>query len=169
MPVGGIGLVLLQVLLVGLWLLTAVVTGLKGKWGSLVVGFVFWPVWIVAALRMARPRSKWAEWFYPEDKNARARARAENPRYLVLVAAGFVLSLVLVAALFALFKAYRIPGASMEPTLHCATPGDGCEAAKSDRVLVLREAFGGDPARGALIAYRLPDEGAARCGLGGTY
>jgi signal peptidase I len=30
---------------------------------------------------------------------------------------------------------YRIPSSSMEPTLHCAAPGAGCEARFSDRVL----------------------------------
>ncbi|HUH22200.1 MAG TPA: S26 family signal peptidase [Gaiellaceae bacterium] len=35
---------------------------------------------------------------------------------------------------------YRIPSASMEPTLHCAhtEQGDGCEASYSDRVLANR-------------------------------
>ena len=33
---------------------------------------------------------------------------------------------------------YRIPSSSMEPTLHCARPGSGCEARFSDRVLACR-------------------------------
>ena len=33
---------------------------------------------------------------------------------------------------------YRIPSSSMEPTLHCARPGAGCEARFSDRVLANR-------------------------------
>ena len=33
---------------------------------------------------------------------------------------------------------YRIPSSSMEPTLHCAEPGDGCTARFSDRVLANR-------------------------------
>jgi signal peptidase I len=33
---------------------------------------------------------------------------------------------------------YRIPSSSMEPTLHCATPGPGCRAHFSDRVLACR-------------------------------
>src|SRR5213078_2604584 len=32
---------------------------------------------------------------------------------------------------------YRIPSSSMEPTLHCARPEQGCEASTSDRVLGL--------------------------------
>ena len=35
---------------------------------------------------------------------------------------------------------YRIPSASMEPTLHCARPAFDCEGARSDRVLVNRVA-----------------------------
>ena len=30
---------------------------------------------------------------------------------------------------------YRVPSAAMEPTLHCARPGVGCEASARDRVL----------------------------------
>jgi len=33
---------------------------------------------------------------------------------------------------------YRVPSASMEPTLHCARPADGCLAAHSDRVVANR-------------------------------
>ena len=33
---------------------------------------------------------------------------------------------------------YRIPSSSMEPTLHCARPGNECEAGISDRVLACR-------------------------------
>ena len=33
---------------------------------------------------------------------------------------------------------YRIPSSSMEPTLHCARPGSGCESRFSDRVLANR-------------------------------
>ena len=33
---------------------------------------------------------------------------------------------------------YRIPTSSMEPTLHCARPGDACEASSSDRILANR-------------------------------
>ena len=33
---------------------------------------------------------------------------------------------------------YRIPSSSMEPTLHCARPGSGCESRWSDRVLANR-------------------------------
>jgi signal peptidase I len=164
MPAGGIGLVAVQAVAVVVWLAAGVATGLKGKWTSLVVGFVFWPVWVVAALRLARPRSKWAQWWYTTDKLERARARTDSRHYRALVATGLVLSLALVAVLFGFFKAYRIPSSSMEPTLHCPRPNDGCTADEADRVVVLRYALGGDPHRGTLIAYRSIPEASERCG-----
>ena len=36
---------------------------------------------------------------------------------------------------------YRIPSASMEPTLHCARPGLDCEASLSDRVIACRVCY----------------------------
>lgn len=35
-------------------------------------------------------------------------------------------------------KPYRIPTSSMEPTLHCAKPADGCRSRVSDRVIANR-------------------------------
>ena len=44
---------------------------------------------------------------------------------------------------------YRIPSSSMEPTLHCARPGAGCESNTSDRVLADRFIYHfRDPKRG---------------------
>ena len=44
---------------------------------------------------------------------------------------------------------YRIPSSSMEPTLHCARPGSGCESRWSDRVLANRFIYHfRDPKRG---------------------
>src|SRR5437763_678458 len=44
-----------------------------------------------------------------------------------------VLAVVVVLAFEAeVAKPYRIPSASMEPTLHCSAPSDGCEAGSSD-------------------------------------
>ncbi len=65
---------------------------------------------------------------------------------------------------------YRIPSSSMEPTLHCATPGDGCEANFSDRVLANRFIYHfNDPARGDIVVFETPPEAVARCGAGGTF
>jgi signal peptidase I len=62
-------------------------------------------------------------------------------------------------------KPYRIPSASMEPTLHCARPANGCHARFSDRVLVLRLAYRfRDPARGDVVVFKPPALADARCG-----
>ena len=65
---------------------------------------------------------------------------------------------------------YRIPSSSMEPTLHCAEPGDGCEAGFSDRVLANRFIYHfKDPARGDIVVFETPPAARVRCGAGGTF
>ena len=67
---------------------------------------------------------------------------------------------------------YRIPSASMEPTLHCAhqSPGDGCEARFSDRVLANRFIYRfRDPHRGEIVVFDTPKAAKADCGEGGTF
>jgi signal peptidase I len=65
---------------------------------------------------------------------------------------------------------YRIPSSSMEPTLHCAEPGDGCEARFSDRVLANRLVYRfRDPERGDVIVFKTPPEAEQECGAGGTF
>ena len=65
---------------------------------------------------------------------------------------------------------YRIPSSSMEPTLHCARPGDGCGAGTSDRVLANRLAYHyRKPRRGEIVVFETPPEAFARCGAGGTF
>ena len=52
---------------------------------------------------------------------------------------------------------YRIPSSSMEPTLHCARPAQGCEAGYSDRVLADRLIYHfEDPKRGQIIVFKTP-------------
>lgn len=52
---------------------------------------------------------------------------------------------------------YRIPSSSMEPTLHCAAPGPGCEAGTSDRVLANRFVYRfQDPERGDIVVFEPP-------------
>jgi len=52
---------------------------------------------------------------------------------------------------------YRIPSSSMEPTLHCARPAQGCEAGFSDRVLANRFIYHfRDPKRGEVIVFKTP-------------
>jgi signal peptidase I len=65
---------------------------------------------------------------------------------------------------------YRIPSSSMETTLHCARPGDGCEASFSDRVLACRICYRwSSPQRGDIVVFKTPLLAATRCGMGGTY
>ncbi|HEY3181897.1 MAG TPA: signal peptidase I [Gaiellaceae bacterium] len=65
---------------------------------------------------------------------------------------------------------YRIPSSSMEPTLHCARPGSGCEARFSDRVLACRFCFHfWNPKRRDIIVFKTPPAAATRCGAGGTF
>jgi signal peptidase I len=66
---------------------------------------------------------------------------------------------------------YRIPTSSMEPTLHCAQPADGCLAGTSDRVLANRFIYRfRDPERGEVVVFETPPEAERLCsGVGGTF
>ena len=65
---------------------------------------------------------------------------------------------------------YRIPSSSMEPTLHCAEPGVGCQAGFSDRVLANRFIYHfTEPERGDIVVFDTPPAASAcEAGLGGT-
>lgn len=65
---------------------------------------------------------------------------------------------------------YRIPSASMEPTLHCARPEEGCLARFSDRVLANRFLYHfKEPGRGDIVVFETPPSAEAACGEGGTF
>ena len=65
---------------------------------------------------------------------------------------------------------YRIPSSSMEPTLHCARPGQGCEASISDRVLANRFIYHfRSPHRGEIIVFNTPKAAQEMCGASGTF
>ena len=67
-------------------------------------------------------------------------------------------------------KPYRIPSSSMEPTLHCARPIEGCEADRSDRVLANRLVYHlRDPRRGDVVVFDTPPDAREKCGAGGTF
>ena len=54
-------------------------------------------------------------------------------------------------------KPYRIPSASMEPTLLCGRPVPDCVGSTSDRVLVNRLAYRfGSPQRGQIVVFTAP-------------
>ena len=64
---------------------------------------------------------------------------------------------------------YRIPSSSMEPTLHCARPGSGCEAGTSDRVLANRFIYHfRDPRRDEIVVFHAPKAADAAC-IGGIF
>src|SRR5262249_56988465 len=64
---------------------------------------------------------------------------------------------------------YRIPSSSMEPTLHCARPGSGCEARWSDRVLANRFIYHfRDPKRGEIVVFKTPKAAEIACNAGDT-
>jgi len=85
----------------------------------------------------------------------------------------WALTIGLAIALVLVFEAevarpFRVPSSSMEPTLHCARPAQGCEARYSDRVIALRIVYRfRDPRRGEIAVFHAP-AGAAACGEGGA-
>src|SRR4051812_17901293 len=64
---------------------------------------------------------------------------------------------------------YRIPSASMEPTLHCAAPEPNCEADSSDRILANRFIYRfRDPRRGEIVVFDAPKAASVQC-IGGIF
>jgi signal peptidase I len=94
-------------------------------------------------------------------------------RVLTLLVIGFGLAIgglvVLAFAALALgaIHAYRIPSSAMEPTLHCARPDTGCQAAHSDRVVGL--SWGARYRRGDIVFFATPESAELRCGASGTF
>jgi signal peptidase I len=92
-----------------------------------------------------------------------------------LTIADWVITIVGAIAIVLAIKAwvvnpYRIPSASMEPTLHCARPAQGCESRFSDRVLANRLIYRfRDPRRGEIVVFKVPDRARAACGAGGVF
>ncbi len=84
----------------------------------------------------------------------------------------WIVTIVGAVAIVLLVKAYivnpyRIPSSSMEPTLHCARPGNDCEARFSDRVLANRFVYHfREPKRGEIVVFETPPKA---CGVGGTF
>ncbi|MGH3078729.1 MAG: signal peptidase I [Gaiellaceae bacterium] len=67
-------------------------------------------------------------------------------------------------------KPYRIPTSSMEPTLHCGKPADGCRARVSDRVIANRIVYRFHaPERGDIIVFNAPAAVESACNAGGAY
>ena len=66
---------LVVLLIVGLYVAAAVVTGLKGKPWFLLLGFLIGWCWVFGSLRLAKPQSWWAQHFYDTAKLAESRLR----------------------------------------------------------------------------------------------
>jgi len=87
----------------------------------------------------------------------------------------WVLTLAVAAIVVLAFEAevaqpFRVPTASMEPTLLCAKPGLGCTASLNDRVLVAKIVYRfRDPERGEIAVFHAPAAARVKCSEGGTY
>ena len=67
-------------------------------------------------------------------------------------------------------KPYRIPTSSMEPTLHCGNPADGCLARFSDRIVANRIVYRlHAPERNDIVVFMTPPSGRSACNAGGTF
>jgi signal peptidase I len=65
---------------------------------------------------------------------------------------------------------FRVPTASMEPTLSCARPTEGCTARFNDRVLVAKLVYRfRDPHRYEIAVFHAPSAAKQACDEGGTY
>ena len=67
-------------------------------------------------------------------------------------------------------QSFRVPSASMEPTLQCAKPAPDCTATFSDHILACRLCYTvGSPSRGQIVVFAAPEAAARACGEGGAY
>src|SRR5258708_27283271 len=103
---------------------------------------------------------------------ARAVVRVRLPcrvRVYWLVTIAIAIAVVLVVET-EVAKPFRIPSSSMEPTLHCARPAQGCEARTSDRVLANRFIYHfREPRRGEIVVFLTPKLALQECGSEGTF
>jgi len=109
------------------------------------------------------------EFHHPLD-----RVTGRLPRRL-RIAVDWIVTIVGAIAIVLAIKAwvvnpYRIPSSSMEATLHCARPAQGCESRFSDRVLANRFIYRfREPQRGEVVVFETPPAAQAKCGAGGTF
>jgi signal peptidase I len=65
---------------------------------------------------------------------------------------------------------FRVPTSSMEPTLLCARPTEGCTARFDDRVLVAKIVYRfRGPHRGEIAVFHAPPAAKRACDEGGTF
>jgi signal peptidase I len=87
-----------------------------------------------------------------------------------LVTIGVAIAMVLIFEA-GVAQPYRVPTASMENTLNCARPGQGCLGSSDDRVLALKLEYDFEaPQRGQIVVFTAPEAASADCfpGDGGT-
>jgi signal peptidase I len=102
------------------------------------------------------------------------RATSRLPRRW-RIALEWVVTLACAVAFVLAFEAeiaqpYRVPSASMEPTLHCAKPAVDCQATFSDRIIACKICYAIEsPKRGQIVAFTSPPAAKVLCGEGGTY
>jgi signal peptidase I len=81
-----------------------------------------------------------------------------------------VAAVVVLAVEHWIVQPYRVPTSSMEPTLACARPGEGCTARFNDRVIVAKVVYRfRDPRRFEIAVFKAPRAAAQRCDEGGTF
>jgi signal peptidase I len=61
---------------------------------------------------------------------------------------------------------FRIPSSAMEPTLHCARPGLGCEADAEDVIVTRPDST---LERGDVVVFETPASARMQCGAGGRF
>jgi signal peptidase I len=136
------------------------------------VGLAIGACWVILYPTSAEDRRRAAE--APRDYHTRnpvdrlTRGLPHGLRVTIdwLVTIVGALAIVLLVKAFVV-NPYRIPSSSMEPTLHCARPGNDCEARFSDRVLANRFIYHlRDPERGEIVVFDTPPNA---CGVGGTF
>ena len=63
-------------------------------------------------------------------------------------------------------ESLEVLGSSMEPTLHCARPGEGCRARREDEVVVRHEVR---IERREIVAFEVGADARKQCGAGGLF
>ncbi len=82
-----------------------------------------------------------------------------------LVTVGVAIAVVLIFEA-GVAQPYRIPSSSMERTLNCARPGEGCLGSTDDRVLALKLEYDFEaPQRGQIVVFKAPPK-ATGCAAG---
>ena len=81
-----------------------------------------------------------------------------------------VAAIVVLAVEAEVAQPFRVPTGSMEPTLQCAKPGEGCTGSLNDRVIVAKVIYKfRDPHRFEIAVFHAPPKAKERCDEGGTF